>query len=63
MRLYFEGIRDELRDNAQKMGNANQMSDINKFNVANKIGFANLEDVFLTMVDQDNAARKQRAEL
>ena len=46
-RLLFEGSLDELRQTAVKTGFA-----------AN-----NLEDVFLSMVDQDNADRKQRAKL
>lgn len=46
-RLLFEGSLDELRHSAQKAGMAAD----------------NLEDVFLAMVDQDNAARKQRAKL
>ena len=46
-RLLFEGSLDELRQTAVKTGFA-----------AN-----NLEDVFLSMVDQDNADRKKRAKL
>ena len=46
-RLLFKGRLDELRQTAVKTGFA-----------AN-----NLEDVFLSMVDQDNADRKQRAKL
>lgn len=46
-RLLFEGSLDELRRTAVKTGFA-----------AN-----NLEDVFLSMVDQDNADRKKRAKL
>lgn len=46
-RLLFEGSLDELRQTAVKTGFA-----------AN-----NLEDVFLSMVDQNNADRKQRAKL
>lgn len=46
-RLLFEGSLDELRQTAVKTGFA-----------AN-----NLEDVFLSMVGQDNADRKQRAKL
>lgn len=45
--LLFEGSMDELRQNALQSGFA-----------AN-----NLEDMFLSMVDKDNAARKQRAKL
>ena len=47
--LLFEGSLEELRQSAA--GNANKISE------------TNLEDVFLTMVEQDNAARKQRARL
>lgn len=46
-RLLFEGSLDELRQTAVRTGFA-----------AN-----HLEDVFLSMVDQDNAERKQRAKL
>ena len=46
-RLLFEGSLDELRQTAVKTGFA-----------AN-----NLEDVFLSMVEQDNADRKKRAKL
>lgn len=46
-RLLFEGSLDELRQTAEKKG----------FSVSN------LEEVFLSMVDQDNADRKQRAKL
>ena len=46
-RLLFEGSLDDLRHNARKAG----------------MSADNLEDVFLAMVDQDNAARKQRAKL
>ncbi len=46
-RLLFEGSLDELRQTAVRTGFA-----------AN-----NLEDVFLSMVDKDNADRKQRAKL
>lgn len=46
-RLLFEGSLDNLRLRAQQAG---MQAD-------------NLEDVFLTMVAKDNAARKQRAEL
>lgn len=55
--LLFEGSLEDLRHSAGQAGNANKMS------VANKISKTNLEDVFLAMVEQDNAARKQRAEL
>ena len=46
-RLLFEGNLDELRQNAQQAGFAAD----------------NLEDMFLSMVDKDNVARKQRAKL
>lgn len=46
-RLLFEGSLDELRQNAQQAGFAAD----------------NLEDMFLSMVDKDNVARKQRAKL
>lgn len=46
-RLLFEGSLDELRRNALQSGFAAD----------------NLEDMFLSMVEKDNAARKQRAKL
>ncbi len=46
-RLLFEGSLDDLRHSARQ---AERLTD-------------NLEDVFLSMVEQDNAARKQRAKL
>ena len=46
-RLLFEGSLDDLRQSARRAG----------------MPADNLEDVFLTMVEQDNAARKQRAKL
>ena len=46
-RLLFEGSLDDLRCSAKQAG----------------MSADNLEDVFLAMVDQDNAARKQRAQL
>lgn len=45
--LLFEGSLDDLRQNALHSGVASD----------------NLEDVFLSMVEKDNAARKQRAKL
>ena len=45
--LLFEGSLDELRQNALQSGFAAD----------------NLEEMFLSMVDKDNASRKQRAEL
>ena len=52
-RLLFEGSLDKLRKNAVQAG----------FAADNKISSANLEDMFLSMIDKDNAARKQRAQL
>ena len=46
-RLLFEGSLDDLRQNALQAGFAAD----------------NLEDMFLSMVEKDNAARKQRAKL
>lgn len=46
-RLLFEGSLEELRQNALQSGFAAD----------------NLEEMFLSMVDKDNAGRKQRAEL
>lgn len=46
-RLLFEGSLDDLRRSAKQAG----------------MSADNLEDVFLAMVDQDNATRKQRAQL
>ena len=49
--LLFEGSLEELRHSAGQAGNSHEISE------------ANLEDVFLGLVEQDNAARKQRARL
>ena len=49
--LLFEGSLDELRQNALQSG----------FGTDNKISVAHLEDMFLSMVDEDNAGRKKRA--
>lgn len=46
-RLLFEGSLDDLRHSARQSG----------------MSADNLEDVFLSIVEQDNAARKQRAKL
>ena len=46
-RLLFEGSLNELRQSALRAGFAAD----------------NLEDMFLSMVEKDNAARKQRAQL
>lgn len=51
--LLFEGSLDELRQNALQSG----------FAADSDISAANLEDMFLSMVEQDNASRKQRAKL
>lgn len=51
--LLFEGSLDELRKNAVQAG----------FAADNQMSSANLEDMFLSMIDKDNAARKQRAGL
>lgn len=45
--LLFEGSLDDLRQNAKQSG----------------IATDHLEDVFLSMVEQDNAIRKQRVKL
>ncbi len=64
-RMLFEGSLDELRQNAVQAGFAAD----NKISCANKISSANLEDMFLSMIDNDNRAigvlpvRKQRTEL
>ena len=52
-RLLFEGSLDELRQNAVQAG----------FAADNMIRSANLEEMFLSMIDKDNAVRKQRARL
>ena len=52
-RLLFEGSLDDLRQNAVQAG----------FAADHKIRSANLEHMFLSMIDKDNAARKQRARL
>ncbi len=49
--LLFEGSLEELRNSAGQAGNSHKISE------------ANLEDVFLGMLEQDNPARKQRARL
>ena len=46
-RLLFEGSMDELRQDAMQSGFADD----------------NLEDMFLSMVEKDNTARKQKAQL
>lgn len=51
--LLFEGSLDELRQNALQ----------SEFAADHDVGSANLEDMFLSMVDKDNKRRKQRAEL
>ena len=52
-RLLFEGSLDDLRRSAKQAG----------MSADNKLIGDQLEGVFLAMVDQDNAARKQRAQL
>lgn len=52
-RLLFEGSLDELRQSALQAG----------FAADNKVSSTHLEDMFLSMVEKDNAARKQRAKL
>lgn len=52
-RLLFEGSLNKLRQNALQSG----------FAADNETGTANLEDMFLSMIDKDNADRKQRAML
>ena len=47
VRLLFEGCLDELRRNALQAGFAAD----------------NLEEMFLSMIDNDNTTRKQRAKL
>lgn len=51
--LLFEGSLDDLRHSAKQAG----------MSADNKLIENQLEDVFLAMIDQDNAARKQRAQL
>ena len=58
-RLLFEGSLDELRQNAVQAGFAAD----NKISSDNKTSGTGLEDMFLSMIDKDNAARKQRARL
>ena len=55
--LLFEGSLEDLRHSAGQAENADKIS------IANKTGITSLEEVFLTMIEQDNAARKQRAKL
>ena len=52
-RLLFEGSLNELRQNALQSG----------FAADHMTSVANLEDMFLSMVDKDNAGRKRRAML
>lgn len=64
-RLLFEGSLDELRQKAVQEGFAADKT----ISSANMISYANLEDMFLSMIDEDNKAigalhgRKQRAGL
>jgi len=76
-RLLFEGSLDELRRNALQSGfvaddkhsAANESSGVkqigpaNQNGATNQAGSVNLEEVFLSMIEEDNAARKQRAKL
>lgn len=57
--LLFEGSLDELRQSALRSGFVKD----DKSGTANKVTDVNLEDMFLAMIDKDNAHRKQRAEL
>ena len=57
-RLLFEGSLDDLRRSAKQAGMSADTKLIGDQPIENQ-----LEDVFLAMVDQDNAARKQRAQL
>ncbi len=52
-RLLFEGSLDELRRSALQSGCV----------ADDKRSAVNLEEMFLSMIEEDNAARKQRAEL
>lgn len=75
--LLFEGSLDELRQNAMQTGFASQTGFVSQSGFASQDGFvsqsgfdadqkistANLEEMFLSMIDQDNADRKQRAML
>ena len=57
-RLLFEGSLDDLRRSAKQAGMSADTKLISDQPIENQ-----LEDVFLAMIDQDNAARKQRAQL
>lgn len=57
--LLFEGSLDELRQHALQSGFAVQ----SKGAADNKTRAANLEDMFLSMIHEDNAHRKQRSVL
>lgn len=75
--LLFEGSLDELRQNAMQTGFASHSGFVSQTGFASQDGFvsqsgfdadqkistANLEEMFLSMIDQDNADRKQRAML
>lgn len=52
-RLLFEGSLEDLRQRALQAG----------FATDNRTGTPNLEEVFLSMIEQDNVSRKQRARL
>lgn len=52
-RLLFEGSLEDLRQRVLQAG----------FATDNRTGTPNLEEVFLSMIEQDNVSRKQRARL
>lgn len=52
-RLLFEGSLEDLRQHALQAGSGTD----------NRTGTPNLEEVFLSMIEQDNVSRKQRARL
>lgn len=52
-RLLFEGSQEDLQQHALQAG----------FATDNRTGTPNLEEVFLSMIEQDNVSRKQRARL
>lgn len=58
-RMLFEGSLDELRQNAMQAG----FSTDSIHSSTSKINKTDLEDMFLSMIDRDNAVRKQRAGL
>ncbi len=64
-RLLFEGSLDDLRRSAKQAGTSADNKLIgNQLPISNQLPVENqLEAVFLAMINQDNAARKQRAQL